>query len=360
MKKSQLAFAILAAFAGAASAQSNVTIGGIVDVGVNRESGGANGSVTKLSSGIGSVSRLIFRGNEDLGSGLSAVFKLESGFKADTGEQDVSGSLFNREAWVGLKSTTAGTVTLGRQYTPWYSTIGQVADPFGTGFAGNAKNLMPTAGNQTRTSNTVLYSAPVTSGFMADFAYGAGEQAGDSKAGRQFGGAVGYGNGPFNVRFAYNNRNSDVAATGTTPAVRRSTGTNKLLAANYDFKVVKAFAAWGIDKGFNSAPIPVANAYGGVAPTASLDSTTGLLGLTAPIAGGTLMSSYLRKDDKTRFNQDAHQWGVGYVYPLSKRTNVYTAYAKITNKNGAGYTVGNNGEAGSGDSAFNLGLRHSF
>jgi predicted porin len=69
------------------------------------------------------------------------------------------------------------------------------------------------------------------------------------------------------------------------------------------------------------------------------------------------MASFIRKNDKEVANRDADQWAIGYSYALSKRTSTYVAYAKIKNKNGAGYTVGNNTEAGSGDKAFNLGLK---
>jgi len=83
--------------------------------------------------------------------------------------------------------------------------------------------------------------------------------------------------------------------------------------------------------------------------------------VTVPVGpAGTVMASYIRKDDKTTNNQDAQQWALGYSQALSKRTSAYVAYAKIKNKNGAGYTVGNNTEVGSGDKAFNVGMRHSF
>jgi predicted porin len=115
-----------------------------------------------------------------------------------------------------------------------------------------------------------------------------------------------------------------------------------------------------VDKGTNSAELPnSSNPYGGVKPTSSTDSSDFLLGAAIPAAGGTLMASYIGKDDRTAFNQDA-RWGVAYAYPLSKRTNLYAAYAAIRNQNGAGYTVGNNTEAGSGDRAVNLGIRHTF
>ncbi|KAB8043915.1 porin [Janthinobacterium aquaticum] len=359
MKKQYgLAGAVLSAIAGMASAQSNVVIYGIADAGITHESGGAAGSLTKVNSGAASASRIGFKGTEELGGGLSAIFLLESGYKIDTGDIDAAGTLFNRQAYVGLKST-AGTMTLGRQYTPYHSTLASVADPFGTGLAGTSKNLFPDSGANVRSSNTVLYASPVANGVSGELAYSFGEKSSTS-TGRQFGGAIGYAQGPLTVRLAYNSKNGDVeTAPGIT--VHNGTGRNTLLAANYDFKVVKLFAAYGVDKGFNSAPLGNANnPYGGVRPTASTDGNEILLGFTAPVGGGSLIASVMRKDDKTAFNQDARSWGVGYIYPLSKRTSLYGAYAAIHNRNGAGYTVANNSESGSGNRGMNLGVRHSF
>lgn len=351
----------LAAGAGSVQAQSNVTIYGIVDAAYVRESGGVAGTNSKLTSGAQSYSRIGFRGSEDLGGGVSAVFTLENGFRIDTGEVDTSGTIFNRQAFVGLRSASAGTLTLGRQYTPWHQALAQVGDPFATGMAGTARNLFPDYGGNIRSSNTVLYAAPTIEGFTGELAYSFGEQAGNSDAGRQFGGALGYSAGPLAVRLAYNNRNSDIAAApGVTP-VSRTIATNTLLVASYDFKVLKAHVGFGRDHGFNSAPLGNNNnPFGGVAPTASVDSRDWLLGMTAPVGPGTLLASVTHKNDRTAFNQDATAWAVGYIYPVSKRTNFYTAYGAIDNKNGAGYTVANNSEVGSGDRAFNLGVRHSF
>jgi len=122
------------------------------------------------------------------------------------------------------------------------------------------------------------------------------------------------------------------------------------------------FAAYGQDKGLNSAPLANAtNPFGyTVAPVASQDSADALVGVTVPAGNGVVMASYIRKNDKEAANNDASQWGVGYSYNLSKRTSAYMAYAKIKNKNGAAYTVGNNTEVGSGDKAFNIGVKHSF
>lgn len=370
MNKLLIAVAVLGAFSGFAAAQSNVTIYGLVDAGIVSERGGAKGNATKLSSGVGSATRLGFRGTEDLGGGLSANFVLESGPRIDTGELDVAGTIFNRQAYVGLKGGF-GALTLGRQYTPYFVTISTVADPFTAGYAGSAKNLLPTVGTNTRTSNTIQYTSPKLSGFSGELAYSVGEQASSNSAGRQFGAALAYTNGPLNARLAYNNKNTDVtaaAATAAVPVASNGIARNTLLAANYNFGVVKGFLAFGIDKGKNSAVLPTTktnpNPFGVVAPqnkpVASIDSRDLLVGVALPMGASTILASYIRKDDRTSLNQDASQWALGYTYALSKRTSLYSSYAKIKNENGAAYTVGNNTEVGTGDQAFNLGVRHSF
>lgn len=146
----------------------------------------------------------------------------------------------------------------------------------------------------------------------------------------------------------YNNRNSDI-------------GTNTLLAANYDFGPAKGYLAYGVNTGLNSAVLPnSANPFGGVRPTASTDSTGLLIGMAMPVGSGAILASYIGKNDKTAFNQDAAQPAVGYIDAASKRTRLYTSYGKIKNRRGAGYTVGNGTDVGSGDSAYNAGVRHSF
>jgi predicted porin len=364
MKKTIIAAAILASGAGAAWAQNGVTIYGIADAGYVRESGGVAGSVSKLTSGVGSASRIGFRGVEDLGGGIQALFTLENGFRIDTGEVDAPGQFFNRQAYVGLKSPI-GQLTLGRQYTPWHQALSQVGDPFGTGYAGGSKNVFPDFGANIRTSNTVLYSAPTIDklqGFTADVAYSFGEQLGSNESGRQWGFSIGYSNGPLNVRLAYNNKNSDIAPIpGVTP-VSRTLGRNTMVVANYDFKVVKAYFAFSSDKGFNAAPLGNPNnPYGNVTPpVASQDGNEVLLGVTAQVGPGTLLATYMHKNDKGDFDQDADSWGIGYQYPLSKRTNVYAVWGGVNNENGGGYTVANNTEAGTGHRALNLGVRHTF
>ena len=367
MKKYVFALAVLGSVGGAAYAQSAVTIYGLVDAGLVRDRGGAAGNVTNLSSGVGAATRIGFRGTEDLGAGLSAHFVLETGARIDTGTADVTGSIFNRQAYVGLKHQRLGSLNLGRQLTPIYLALIGVADPFSAGYAGTARNLFPSAGVYTRTSNTIMYVSPPTAGFTAELSYALGEQPGDATAGRQIGASLGYSKGPLNARLVYNHRNNDLtAAAGAvqvppSPAVDRDIGRNVMLAGNFDFQVFKAYGAYSHNEGSNSSPLPnPGNPYGGVRPTASNDSRDMLVGATVPFGPNTIMASYIRKNDKSAFDQDASQWAIGATHALSKRTSLYTAYAKISNKRGAGYTVGNNTDPGTGDSAFNLGVRHSF
>lgn len=329
MKKSFLALAVLGAFAGAANAQTNVSIYGIVDAGLVREFG-TGPSTLKLTSGVRNGSRLGFKGTEDLGGGLSAVFQLENGFNTDTGTMGQGGLLFGRQAYVGLSSKSAGTVTFGRQYAPIFLSQDSI-DPFGTGLAGALTNVMGTA---VRVNNAIKYSSMNVAGFSADVMYGLGEVAGNTSASRTIGLGLNYANGPVAVTLAHNNANN-------------ATDTNKtkltLLGGTYDLGVAKLHAGFQSEK-----------------DDAALDARDWLLGASAPVGAGSVMASYIRRNDRTAANNDADQIALGYVYNLSKRTNLYTSIARIKNDNAAAFTVGNATEGGSTNKAFNVGVQHRF
>lgn len=356
MKKILCAGALAILGMDAMAADSAVNVYGLLDVAIVRETGGSGGDMTKLTSGVGGGSRLGFKGREELGNGLAALFLLESGFQADTGAMGQGGLLFGRQAYVGLQGGF-GTLTAGRQYTPQYLTV-VMADPFGSGYAGDTKNLMAPTGNAaSRMDNSLKYVSPAAGGVTAELVYGAGEVTNDSSAGRQFGGALDYSAGPLHVRLGYHNRNNDTAALkGTTNAK------NTVLAGVYDFGVVKAHAAYAVNKGLNSSLLRnTANPYGlaGV-PVASSDSRDVLLGATIPSGPHTWLVSWIHKDDRGPLDQDASQYALGYRYGLSRRTELYAAIAHIVNRHGASYTVGSAIEGGSGNGAVDLGIRHAF
>jgi predicted porin len=214
-----------------------------------------------------------------------------------------------------------------------------VADPFASGLAGNAQNLIPSSG--IRMNNAVKYASPTFSGVSGEVAYGFGENAaGNDRSGRSIGGSIGFTDGTLNVRLAYHKAND------TTVATSNLHDTSTILAVNYKFEVAKVFAAYSDNN---------------VQISGRGKSRDLLIGVSVPFGNHTFIASYINKDGRSASNYDATQLGLGYTYALSKRTNLYAAWATIDNKRGGVlYKVGNNSETGSGDRAFNLGVRHTF
>jgi predicted porin len=333
--KSLLASTVASVFSMSANAQSNVSVYGVLDAGLVAESGNVAGSVTKLTSGVSAGSRLGFKGTEDLGSGMSAMFVMEGGVSIDSGMSGQGGLLFGRQVFVGLNGNL-GTLKLGRQYTPVDSVVGTV-DPFGNGYAGRGQNVFANA-YVSRVNNMVVYNSPVVNGFSAELAHGFGEVADDLAKNRYMGASAGYAEGPLYVRLT-TQKTENATATGSIK--------NTVLAATYNFGPVKAHLAFASNKG-------------DLANVSTLDARDVLIGASIPVGAGNIMLSYVHRDDNMPSDRNASQIGVGYQYFLSKRTFLYTAYGRINNQNGATYTVGNGSEPGSGNKAFNLGIRSNF
>ena len=344
MNKNLPMLALLFGATAGAWAQNSVVTYGLVDLGYVHESGGPNGaSADKLTSGISAGSRLGFRGTEDLGGGLSAIFALEMGINADTGSLGQGGLAFGRHSVVGLQSSDFGSIVLGRQYTP-IAYIQTETDPFATGLAGDSANLISAggAGGNNRMDNTVRYVYSGKSGFVADAVYGFGEAVDSTLPRRQYGGAIGYVAGPAYIKLGYHNVNN----------VNKVPGKMTFLGARYDFGLLMAHFNYVVNKG--SAVFGVPNP----------DSRDLMLGVSATFGPSRFIASYIEKNDHSPANNDANQWAAGYQYFLSKRTNLYTSIARIKNSVVAGqpgfYRVGNATEQGLGSRAFNMGVRHSF
>jgi len=134
MKKTLLAAALLAGFAGAASAQSSVTLYGIVDAGLqytnfSYSNSAASTSSLGVKSGGQSGSRFGLKGVEDLGGGNQAIFDLESGINVNNGTPGDSARLFNRLSWFGVQNAAWGNVKFGRQNSLAWDYMGVVTDP---------------------------------------------------------------------------------------------------------------------------------------------------------------------------------------------------------------------------------------
>ncbi len=360
MKKLHVALALAGTLAGTANAQSAVEIYGVLDMGLVRDSGQVTGLTTsatatppstqiqpagnKLVSGAQSGTRLGFKGTEDLGNGLKGLFVLETGIAADRGGFNQANTAFARQAFVGLQSNF-GTVTLGRQYTSYFLSLNQVADPFASGLAGNAQNLMLSpagvdADRMIRMNDAIKYATPIFNNFRGELAYGFGEKAptagGATATKRTITGSITYSLKPLNVTLAHFSKRSASVADDIS---------STMLAANYDFGIAKAFVAFANNDWLGTVG----------------KSRDFLIGASMPVGPHTFIVSYIKKDARgAQAANDADQAAIAYTYALSKRTNLYAAYGHISNDGAAIYTVGNNSENGTGNKAFNLGVRHLF
>jgi predicted porin len=353
MKKSLLALAVLGAFAGAAYAQSSITVYGVADAGVTySKNGNPAGNTIGLDSGNQSGSRIGFKGREDLGGGLAAIFTLENGFTLDDGVTGQSNRLFGRQAWVGL-SGNFGTVKLGRQQTALYSALTDL-DPFAIGLAGNAQRVfgygLYAADPLTRTDNTLSYTTANYAGFSGSLSYAFGEKAGDNTANRSIGVGAQYATGPLNVQFAYQKSNTAALTAQTTGSLGLTAGTQAdvtaaLIGATYNFGVAKAHVAYADNK---------LELLG-----RDVKDRNWLLGVSVPVGGvGSVLASYTRNDVKDLNQGKSDQYAIGYTHALSKRTNLYTSYSYTKN----GDNVRLNGAFANGESVslFNVGVRHLF
>lgn len=358
MKKSLLALAMLGAFAGAASAQTNVTIYGVVDAGINYDNGGsAAGTAWKLSSGQQNGSRVGFKGTEDLGGGLSVAFVLENGFNADDGSLGQGNRLFGRQAWVGLNGNF-GSVKLGRQQTALYYAALAV-DPFGINQAGNLQKAFGygvyALDPLSRADNTISYTSPNLNGFTGSLAYSFGEVAGNNSANRNVGLGLSYVNGPLNAQFVYDKVNaSGIALTGNLLADANTflgtTGTPALdvktsfLGGTYDFGVAKLHLAFADSKAD--------------APASSIKDRNYMIGGSAPVgAAGRVLASWIRNDFRDFSAAKSDQYAIGYTYTLSKRTSIYSSAAYTKNDSAVRL---NAATLGSSDRTFQVGITHLF
>jgi predicted porin len=359
MKKSLIALAVMAA-AGAASAQSSVTLFGIVDATLQWSKGSA-GDVrfAVVNSGYNS-SRLGFRGTEDLGGGMAASFWLEAGVNNDNGSGQNTvvnsgtnaqvgggGLTFNRRSTVSL-SGGWGELRIGRDYTPSFWNL-TVFDPFGTNGSGTTATLQggATGVNTVRASNSIGYFMPANiGGVYGQVQYAENELPNNTGPaidnGRYLGFRVGYASGPFNVAFA----------AGRTDVVD-VVGADNILAMNlggsWDFGMAKLMGQLVMDR--NAGGVDTADGKGF------------LIGGLVPVGAGEIRLAYSQyKFDTALGDPKVKKMAVGYVHNLSKRTAVYATLAHLKNSGGAAQAVNGNavGAANDSSSAVDLGIRHSF
>jgi predicted porin len=203
--------ALGSAAAAHAQAQSNVTVYGSLDAGVAYINNLAGGSVTRLDQGTMQPDRIGFRGTEDLGGGMKALFQLEAGFATDTGNQVNAGRLFNRNATVGLQGSL-GTVTLGNMPDIVFDYAGKLSNGFQlTNFYLFHPGNLDTLANTYQFNNAVRYTSPSFDGLTVSAMAGLGEQPGDASRNRNLSAGASYGKGPLRLVVAYSRQNDRAA-----------------------------------------------------------------------------------------------------------------------------------------------------
>lgn len=319
-QRSLIAGAVLAMTAGLANAQSNVTIYGRIDVGVEHitklPTATGDDSLTGLQNGGILPSIWGFRGNEDLGGGLKAVFNLEGDFDGSTGGERFGGALriFGRQANVGL-SGGWGTVLLGRQYSP------AILADLGTdprGFKESFSSLLPYALTQAPASNAITPNnfLGIFNGNMVSYSnafgpvnvgvgYGFGELAGENNKNNTVALGLTY-NGPVTVSGSY----QQIKGTTNDETKRYSVG----VAVPVGPVKIKGYYAKSTED----------NAAG----TEIHDNDNFGVGVDfAWAANNTLTAAYYQGKDKAPgFGGKVKDFVLSNDYALSKRTTLYAQF----------------------------------
>jgi len=188
----------------AAHAQSSVTLYGLFDEGINFTNNAGGASAVQMRSGDVTGSRIGIRGQEDLGGGYSAIFKLENGFNPNNGAFGQGGLMFGRQAYVGLSSDRLGTIMLGRQYDP---TVDMFSGLTAGGTWGGDVGAVPFDSDNTdldfRINNAIKYVSPTFAGFSGEAMYAFSNTAGGFAANRVVSAAGQYQNGGLTAAVAY-------------------------------------------------------------------------------------------------------------------------------------------------------------
>ncbi|MES2259818.1 MAG: porin [Pseudomonadota bacterium] len=350
-----VAAAIAAAASTGAHAQSNVTIYGSLDAGVAYINNLAGKSVTRLDQGTMQPDRFGFRGTEDLGGGLKALFQLEGGFATDTGASTNATKLFNRATIVGIGGNF-GTVTLGNMPDVVFDYAGKMSNGFQlTNFYLFHPGNLDTLANTYQFNNAVRYTSPALSGLTLSAMVGLGEQAGDSSKGRNVSAGANYVNGPLRLALAYSKQNDRAAGYAGT-----FLGTLGLGNAG---TVFNSLTTWATGGGYTIGDVRLNALY--TQNTVDLPASTfkqknvdvGAAWRYTPL--NTLNLGYTNsKLGDAKYNQVS----ASNVYALSKRTEFYVQAAYQKAGGTARFALQNNTGAADDDKQLvtTIGVHHSF
>jgi len=373
MKLAKLAALTGLAFTGAVYAQS-ATIYGMMDAGIESVNNvaSAGGSITRMPSNTGIIpSRLGFRGKEDLGGGLSAIYTLEMGFGVDTGASGQGGRLFGRQSTVGF-SGDWGAVTLGRQWTMlfWSVLDSDIVGPAVYGI-GSLDNYIPNS----RIDNSIAYKGKfgnVTVGgtysLGRDTVNGpsgpnpaatncAGESGADTSACREWSAMVKYDTSSWGTALGYdtmNGRTVGAAPDAVFAGLTSSSKSDSRLMVNGYMKFGGAKVAAGLVHRNNDGS------------TAKPKSDLWYVGASYPLTPAwTIDGTYAMLRYKDVSDYDASLLAVRALYAMSKQTTLYAQVGSIQNDSKSNLSVsggaaGSNPVAGGSQTGMMFGVNHRF
>ncbi|MBS0509014.1 MAG: porin [Proteobacteria bacterium] len=338
--------AILLVAGGAAHAQTEVKLSGFVDLNLEYlKDSSPKGTLKRISSGGLNNSRFNISGSEDLGNGGKAFFTIEPMFSADTGALD---SQF-RQSFVGLRGGW-GDVSLGRQFTPSFWVAGY-ADP-NWASAYSMVNSMVFFYAPYRVDNSIQYKTPSFNGLSGRFMYSFGKED-TTKAGRFISTAVEYRNGPLFVGFA--------SEKAYTRDIKNSAQIND----SRDNYLSAVYRIGGVEPTFIYHTY---NGYYAYPPYVGFTSKgwDAQLGVRWNIDGRhRVHASFVhRSDDNNKAIGTANGLTAGYIYGLSKRTDLYVLASHVQNKKGVSVaypvTWSANPASGQNPTGVAIGIRHAF
>lgn len=355
------------------SLREGVALYGSVDMGINYQTVGGK-SLVQTQSGGEWTSKFGIFGREDLGGGLRAEFNLENGFLANNGAMQDSTSFFNREAWVGLNSSTYGRLRFGKQIG---TGLPLFVDVFGTVGTNSAYTWLGTAVVQTpkgfgynsdlgagatqlaaRVNNAITYLSPTFAGFSTELMYAPSNVAGQSPAAAAQGALLQWYDGRTYV-------------TGTYNQVWGATGTGGTSTVRNDL--------YGLGVVVDTGKIVLSGAFNQYAPRLANDGIARVytLGTIWPVGRNAFRASVVYRDtsgvhDSANNSAKDSAFGVmlGYDYTLSKRTGLYARAGFIRNYGISTVLLNNNPlptqtgstapELGTTPVTVSLGMYHNF
>lgn len=336
MRRKLLAAAVLGGFGMSTHAQSSIALYGIIDEGIDFANNVSGSKSYQLQSGYASGSRWGFRGEEDLGGGMQAIFRLENGFNINNGKLGQGGLMFGRQAYVGLASRTYGTVTFGRQYD---SLVDYMAPTTANGSWAGEVFSHPYDDDNTentfRLNNTIKYTSPVFAGLQFGGTYSFSNDTSFANN-RQYSLGASYSNGGLLLAAAYLQADHPSSTSGgaITNGGDQNFATTRLRIAgagiNYTFaKTTLGFAYTNADMA-----APTGSAYvGAIAPAAGSASDlrfqnfelNGKYQFTPAFYVGAMYTytATTLSGASGKLHPDYQTIGLMGDYNLSKRTDLY-------------------------------------